>query len=220
MVFLPDTGRWVIECKRAARAPKGRITCFRGKRGRLGLPTVRGYFSRIATTCDVLGRRARIRSHIRLPTDRISGGRSHERPTKPGLQVYGVLLRWRFHFRIIIPRLTVWFQYAFVDDWYVPRSNIYQNLFRPFRLAIYLVTGNGASLRWRCGQGQAAVSRGGGSCRQCQAAVSLGGAALRAMPGSHFAGGGGAGFVARARCGLSRFSFLVLKCNFVWVNGK
>jgi len=61
---------------------------------------------------------------------------------------------------------------------------IYQNLFRPFRLAIYiLVTGNGASLPWRCGQCQAAVSRGGGE--------------LQAMPGSRFAGTGGAADNAR-----------------------
>ena len=64
-----------------------------------------------------------------------------------------------------------------MEDFGVPRSNIYKTLFRQFRLAIYLVTGNGASLRWRWGQCQAAVSRRGD---------------LQAMPGSHFAGGGGA----------------------------
>jgi len=76
--------------------------------------------------------------------------------------------------------------------------NMFKKLLQPFRLAIYLVSGNGSSLRWRCGQ--------------CQAAVSLGGAALQAMPGSHFAGGCSTGCVARARCG--RLSIIVLRCNF------
>ena len=44
---------------------------------------------------------------------------------------------------------------------------------------------------------------GGRSCRQCQAAVSLGGAALRTTPGSHSAGAGGTGCVARAHCDWS-----------------
>jgi len=75
------------------------------------------------------------------------------------------------------------------------RSTIHyiSKTFRAFRLAIYLVTGHGASLRWRCRQCQKAVLRGGGSCGQCQAAVSLRGAALRALPGSHIAMGGGTG---------------------------
>ena len=83
-----------------------------------------------------------------------------------------------------------------MEDLCVPRSNIYKTLFRQFRLAIYLVTGNGASLRWRWGQCQAAVSRGGGAagnarqpfrwggrrCGQCKAAISRGAAALAVSP--------------------------------------
>jgi len=65
------------------------------------------------------------------------------------------------------------------------RSTIHyiSKTFRPFRLAIYLVTGHGASLLWRCRQSQKAFLRGGGE--------------LQAMPGSRFAGGGGAAGIAR-----------------------
>jgi len=65
------------------------------------------------------------------------------------------------------------------------RSTIHyiSKTFRAFRLAIYLVTGHGASLRWRC--------------RQCQKAVLRGGGELQAMPGSRFAEGGGAAGIAR-----------------------
>jgi len=70
-----------------------------------------------------------------------------------------------------------------MKDLCVPRSNIYPNVLRPFRLAIYLVTDNDASVRWRCGQ--------------CQEAVSRGGREQHAMPGSRLAGGGGAADNAR-----------------------
>jgi len=65
--------------------------------------------------------------------------------------------------------------------------------------------------------GNAAVSRGGEAAGNARQPSRWGGAALRALPGSHFAGGGGTGCVARARCG--RFSIIVFKYNFR-VNGK
>jgi len=83
-----------------------------------------------------------------------------------------------------------------VEDLCVPHSNIYRTLVRQFRLAIYLVTGNGVSLRRRWRQSQGAISRGeaaagnarqpfpwgGRRCGQCQAAISRGAAALAVSP--------------------------------------